>query len=88
MKIAVIIQARMSSKRLPKKVLKNINEKPENNFLENAGLYLLNPSIINLIPQNKIYDITDLIFNAKTCIAAIARIYQNKVKLERKHSLF
>jgi dTDP-glucose pyrophosphorylase len=38
-----------------------IREKPENNFLVNAGLYILEPEILNDIPPNKFYQITDLI---------------------------
>ena len=33
-------------------------------------------------------NVLDLIFNAEIFIAAIARIYENKIKLERKHFLF
>ena len=41
--------------------LLKIDEKPEYNFLVNAGLYVLNPSILNFIPENKFYHITNLI---------------------------
>jgi len=41
--------------------LKNINEKPEYNFLVNAGLYVLNPNVINFIPKDSSYHITTLI---------------------------
>jgi len=41
--------------------LLKINEKPEFNFLVNAGLYVLNPSVIKLIPKNKFFHITNLI---------------------------
>jgi dTDP-glucose pyrophosphorylase len=40
--------------------LKNINEKPEYNFLVNTGLYVLNPDILELIPDNGIFHITHL----------------------------
>ena len=33
-------------------------------------------------------NVLDLILDAKIFIAAIARIYENNIKLERKHSLF
>jgi len=41
--------------------LKNIREKPEYDFLVNTGMYVLEPSVINDIPANKPYNITDLI---------------------------
>ena len=41
--------------------LNKINEKPEYNFLVNAGLYIFNPDILQLIPENQPYDITQLI---------------------------
>ena len=33
-------------------------------------------------------NVLDLIFDAEIFIVAIARMYENKIKLERKHSLF
>jgi len=45
--------------------LKYINEKPEYHFLINTGMYILNPHVLGLIPENKKYDITDLIDDAK-----------------------
>ena len=45
--------------------LNRINEKPEYHFLVNTGMYILNPSVLNLIPENRMYHITDLIENAK-----------------------
>ena len=42
-----------------------IKEKPEYNFLVNTGLYVLNPVVLNLIPENKMYHITELIEDAK-----------------------
>jgi len=41
--------------------LKNINEKPQYDFLINTGLYILNPDTIDLIPDNKFFHITHLI---------------------------
>jgi len=41
--------------------LKKINEKPEYDFLVNTGMYLLNPEVFRFIPNNKFYNITDLI---------------------------
>ena len=45
--------------------LSHINEKPKFDFLVNTGLYIVNPEIINLIPENKIFHFTDLIEKAK-----------------------
>jgi NDP-sugar pyrophosphorylase family protein len=45
--------------------LKNINEKPEYDFLVNTGLYVINPDVLNLIPENKLYHITHLIEDAQ-----------------------
>ena len=41
--------------------LSHINEKPKYDFLVNTGLYVLNPDILKLIPDNKFYHITHLI---------------------------
>ena len=41
-----------------------INEKPEYHFLVNTGMYILNPPVLNLIPGNKMYHITELIEDA------------------------
>ena len=35
------------------------------NFLINTGLYILNPDVLNIIPENKFYHITHLIEDAK-----------------------
>lgn len=45
--------------------LSNINEKPKQNFLANTGLYVLNPNILDLIPKNKFFHMTQLIKVAK-----------------------
>ena len=45
--------------------LKQINEKPEFDFLVNVGFYVVNPDILYLIPENKLYHITQLIKDAK-----------------------
>ena len=45
--------------------LSHINEKPMYNFLINTGLYILNPDVLNIIPENKFYHITHLIEDAK-----------------------
>lgn len=40
--------------------LKQVREKPSNDFLVNTGIYLLEPSVLELIPPNGIFHITDL----------------------------
>ena len=45
--------------------LSKINEKPTQNFLANTGLYILNPKVLNLVPKNKFYHMTQLIHEAK-----------------------
>jgi dTDP-glucose pyrophosphorylase len=46
-------------------VLKNLTEKPEMTFLINSGLYILEPHLIEDIPQNTFYHITTLIETLK-----------------------
>jgi len=45
--------------------LSYINEKPKYDFLINTGLYVLNPDILGLIPENEFFHITHLIEKAK-----------------------
>lgn len=45
--------------------LLNITEKPEMSYLINTGVYLLNPELINEIPENEFFHITDLIDKVK-----------------------
>jgi dTDP-glucose pyrophosphorylase len=45
--------------------LDRIEEKPKLHFLVNVGLYILSPEVIELIPPNQSYDITDLVARAK-----------------------
>ena len=45
--------------------LSHINEKPQFDFLINTGLYVLNPDVLTIIPENKFYHITNLIEDAK-----------------------
>ena len=45
--------------------LERIEEKPEYNFLVNAGMYVLNPAVLELIPDNKLFHITHLIDKIK-----------------------
>ncbi len=41
----------------------NTIEKPEYNFLVNTGMYILEPEVLDDIPSNKFFNITDLIDN-------------------------
>jgi dTDP-glucose pyrophosphorylase len=41
--------------------LESISEKPSYDLLVNTGLYILNPSILDLIPKDEFYHITNLI---------------------------
>ena len=45
--------------------LKSIKEKPEQDFLVNTGMYILNPEVLQFIPDNKFYHITNLIDKLK-----------------------
>ena len=45
--------------------LKEISEKPEYDFLINTGMYVLEPNVIDFIPENTFYHITHLIDNLK-----------------------
>ena len=38
-----------------------MQEKPKLNLIANAGLYVMKREIINLIPKNRKFDLTDLI---------------------------
>ncbi|WP_035264399.1 sugar phosphate nucleotidyltransferase, partial [Desulfosarcina sp. BuS5] len=49
--------------------LKMIQEKPEYNFLVNTGFYVLNPGVIDLIPDNQLFHITHLIDKVKKITA-------------------
>lgn len=42
-------------------ILKGIKEKPEFDFFVNTGMYVLNKSVLEDIPKNKFYNMTDLI---------------------------
>ena len=41
--------------------LETLCEKPRYDFLANTGLYVINPEVLSLIPQNRPFDMTDLI---------------------------
>ena len=45
--------------------LKRIQEKPEYNYLVNSGMYVLNPDVIDLIPDDKLFHITHLMDKVK-----------------------
>ena len=40
--------------------IKTIDEKPTHNFFVNAGIYVLNPTCIDIIPENTFYDMPSL----------------------------
>lgn len=42
-------------------ILKKINEKPEQDFIVNTGMYLLEPKVLKEIPENEFFHITHLI---------------------------
>lgn len=42
-------------------LVRRLQEKPKVGFLVNAGIYLLEPSVYQLIPQNASFNVTDLI---------------------------
>jgi dTDP-glucose pyrophosphorylase len=46
-------------------VLTKFTEKPEFSFLASTGMYIINPAILELIPQNTFYHITHLIENVR-----------------------
>jgi len=46
--------------------LQKIDEKPNLSYLINTGLYILKPSVLELIPKNKLFDMTDLIKKIKS----------------------
>ena len=43
-----------------------LEEKPELNYMINTGVYLLNPDLINEIPENTLFHITQLINKVKS----------------------
>jgi len=45
--------------------LKRIKEKPQYSFLVNTGLYVLNPDVLKLIPDNQMFHLTHLIEKVK-----------------------
>ena len=49
--------------------LSHIDEKPSYDFLVNTGLYVLNPEVLELIPEKSFFHITHLIEKAKKALA-------------------
>ena len=41
--------------------MKNIKEKPNYNFFVNTGLYIIEPKVLKLIPENIKFDMTELL---------------------------
>lgn len=65
---AMTVGVRLQSIQVPFGVLecdgslvRGVREKPEVNFLVNAGVYLLEPEVFACIPENQHFDMTDLI---------------------------
>lgn len=46
-------------------LLSELKEKPENTFMINTGVYILNPELINEIPEGEMFHITQLIEKVK-----------------------
>jgi NDP-sugar pyrophosphorylase family protein len=46
-------------------ILREIREKPDFSFLVNTGMYVVNTSILNMIPEGQFYHITQLIEDIK-----------------------
>ncbi|MFT9494668.1 nucleotidyltransferase family protein [Anaerosolibacter sp.] len=55
----------------------DIQEKPEIDYLINAGIYCLNPAVIDYIPEDEYFEITDLI---NTCIQQNHKIGSYEIK--------
>ena len=46
--------------KLDRSTISRIDEKPVNTFFVNAGIYVLNPSILQMIPDNRVLDMPSL----------------------------
>jgi dTDP-glucose pyrophosphorylase len=57
--------------------IKTLKEKPKVDYLINGGIYCLNPELINYIPDNIYYEITDLI---NTCIEKGLKVGYYEIK--------
>jgi len=70
---AVTIVASLKNVQIPYGVLKlddnglleSTREKPEFSYLINTGMYLIEPNLLDLIPENKFADLPNIIFEAK-----------------------
>lgn len=51
--------------------LRTITEKPEYDFLVNTGMYVLEPSVLEFIPEGRLYHITHLIDDLKAAGKAV-----------------
>jgi NDP-sugar pyrophosphorylase family protein len=49
-----------------------LDEKPIKKFMVNAGIYIVDPTLIRLIPEDVVFDMTDLIASAKKLNKKIA----------------
>ena len=41
-------------------IVKSLKEKPRYTYFSNAGIYIINKRLLNMIPKNQFFDITDL----------------------------
>ena len=57
--------------------IKGIKEKPTIDYLINAGVYCLNPNLIDMIPDGKYFEITDLI---NMCIKSKMKVGSYEIK--------
>lgn len=48
-------------------IIKSLKEKPSFSYFINSGVYVVNPNLIKLIPDGKIYNMTDLINDSLKC---------------------
>ena len=70
---AITIVACLKSYSIPYGILKrdelgnleSLEEKPTQTYLINTGMYVLEPEVLNHIPENAFYNITDLITTIK-----------------------
>lgn len=58
-------------------IIKSIDEKPVIEYLINGGIYCINPDVIDYIPEEKYYEITELI---NTCIKDNRKVGYYEIK--------